>query len=567
MIPSGTASRRARRSLVSPPLRRVGLVVLVAAALGCAADEPTGVLVHVDAQRWGKVNAASLRVTVWSRDGAQVFQQDWSLVGDGAAELPIVVWMRGSSGATFLVDATLRDTSGLPIHSAWGTGTIEGNVLRRALLCVEDACRFSRCDAAVSCASDLGSCTRCDLGVCADPELETFSSESRPTCPGIGSSGTETVCWDDEDDDGDGAVRCDDSDCAGQACSELAHVCSGGECLCPTPGPEAECGNGLNDDCEPDGIDCADTDCEGQACGTHGRTCMAGECVCPGGEDFETSCGDGVDNDCDGAADCMDPDDCPDEGPCGPHGLVCRADACVCETGMTSESCTNGVDDDCDGGADCADPDECGDGTACGPNGLVCSGSSCVCGQPGVQTCGALTGDEDCDGLGGCDDPDCAGDGCWFNGEVCGGYGGRTPNMCTCGRPEFAGERTCSDDIDNDCDGAKDCVDNGNCNHEFCGPNRVCCGGACRDYSSTNHCGGCNADCATGSVCRAVSHSGRAGFVCGCGGGVRCPRGQTCRNYAGLGDRCSCDDNGDCGDNQVCVRRPDQPNFCAYPWM
>ena len=545
---------------------------LAALAFGCGADDATGVLVHVDAQRWGKENAASLRVTVWSADGAQVFQQDWPLGGDGAADLPLVLWLRGGSVSPgFLVDATLLDARGLAIHSAWGTGTLEAGALRRALLCVADACRFSRCGAAVSCAADFDACRRCDLGTCAEPELEMFSSESRPACPGIGSSGTETVCWDDVDDDGDGAVRCDDRpDCDDQVCSELGEVCTGGECLCPSSGPETDCSNGVNDDCDTAGIDCADADCEGRPCGMHGRTCSAGACVCPGGEEFETMCGDGVDNDCDGLADCMDPDDCPDENRCGDHGLVCRGDACVCQTGMTSEDpadCSNGIDDDCDGGADCADPDGCADGTACGPNGLVCAGSSCVCGQPGVQTCGALTGDEDCDGLGGCDDPDCAGDPCWFNGEVCGGYGGRTPNMCTCGRSEFAGESTCSDGVDNDCDGSADCADGANCNHEFCGPNRVCCGGACRDYSNASNCGGCNAACASGHACRAVSHSMRSGFVCGCGGGAACPRGQTCRNYDGLGERCSCDGAEDCGDNQVCVRQANQPNFCAYPWM
>lgn len=80
----------------------------------------------------------------------------------------------------------------------------------------------------------------------------------------------------------------------------------------------------------------------------------------------ETQCEDGRDDDCDGNADCADPD--------------CTA-ACTCEPVETK--CGDGVDDDCDGKVDCSD-DEC---PKCVP------GSMRYCDEPvfcawGIQTCG-----------------------------------------------------------------------------------------------------------------------------------------------------------------------------------
>jgi hypothetical protein len=86
----------------------------------------------------------------------------------------------------------------------------------------------------------------------------------------------------------------------GNACGEN-QACVGGECqcqpkTCTTLGvecgtPDDGCGNAL--------------DCGGCA---NGATCNASRvCECPGGR-VETACGDGQDNDCDGAVDCADAD-------------------------------------------------------------------------------------------------------------------------------------------------------------------------------------------------------------------------------------------------------------------
>jgi hypothetical protein len=553
--------------VVSRPLC-VFLAALAAVAAGCSADEPAGVLLHVDAQPFGRSEAASVRVTIWSETGTQAFQQEWPLRGDGPTALPIVVWVRPrprpGTSTRFLAEAVLLDASGARVLGTARTGEVAAGTLRRALLCIEDGCRFVRCDATDACLEDLAACDACVLGSCASAELELLGSESRPSCPGTASS--EAACWNLLDDDGDAEIDCADADCDGRTCDELGNVCIAGACACPTlSATETDCANGINDDCDsPDaggGLDCDDTDCDGQPCGEHGQVCAGGRCECPAGPGPEIACSDGVDNDCDGAVDCSDLD-CADR-PCGPSDstdpsrLVCSGGACVCNTGRTTEaSCTDGSDDDCDGLLDCADPD-C-DGVSCGANGLVCSGGSCRCSRGSAQTCGAFTEDQDCDGLGGCADPDCNGQACWFNGQVCSSGG------CVC--PHGAAPETaCGDGIDNDCDGANNCSDS-DCQHQRCGTVNACCGGSCNDLRRAGNCGGCNTSCDSGAACHEVSHSGRIGYVCGCAGGRGCPRGQTCRDFDGE-RRCSCDGPEDCAADQVCNREAGKPNFCRYRWM
>jgi hypothetical protein len=169
-------------------------------------------------------------------------------------------------------------------------------------------------------------------------------------------------------------------------------------------------------------------------------------------------CNDGIDNDGDGLADCLDPD-C-DERPCGPYDQICIAFTCDCPFGHV-ELCDDGVDNDCDGLVDCEDPD-C-DGQPCGPNGLVCAGSTCACPSM-VEICDDNI-DNDCDGLIDCMDPDCEGFVCGPSGQVC------QAGNCVCpGSVEI-----CDDGIDNDCDGLIDCEDVAGCpSGTACGPGQAC---------------------------------------------------------------------------------------------
>jgi hypothetical protein len=103
---------------------------------------------------------------------------------------------------------------------------------------------------------------------------------------------------------------------------EMPESC--GECTA-TENPEASCDDGSDNDCDG-AVDCDDADCAGDpACE-----------VCTITENPEASCDDGSDNDCDGAVDCDD-SDCDGDPACGggtcelgQKGDVCSADADCC---------------------------------------------------------------------------------------------------------------------------------------------------------------------------------------------------------------------------------------------
>ena len=171
------------------------------------------------------------------------------------------------------------------------------------------------------------------------------------------------LCSDSIDNDCDGSVDGDDSDCVpsclgqGDACSDNAECCSQkcrggrdrsckGDATCIiTENPEASCNDGLDNDCDGS-IDGSDSDC-------------AAGCVIT--ENPEASCNDGLDNDCDGLFD-ADDSDCP-------SGCV------VTET--PESSCDDGLDNDCDGLFDTDDsdcPQTCAPkGNSCAVNGDCCS--------------------------------------------------------------------------------------------------------------------------------------------------------------------------------------------------
>jgi hypothetical protein len=226
------------------------------------------------------------------------------------------------------------------------------------------------------------------------------------------------ICDDGIDNDCDAAIDCVDPDCAADP------VCDPGN-LIEFP----FCFDGLDND--GDGLlDCADrTDCDGvsdtstcgvgvcaatgtQTCnnGTLDDTCTPGTPTEPG---MEMTCGDGLDNDCDGLTDGADPD-CVN---CGQYSTrktcnqaagctwdrnagICVADVCT----PAPEICDNGIDDDCDGMTDCADTADCGTDPVC-----QCTPEPEIC-NDGI--------DNDCDGAIDGTDPDCV--------MNCSQYGDRT---------------------------------------------------------------------------------------------------------------------------------------------
>ncbi|MBN1774017.1 MAG: hypothetical protein JXB32_22350 [Deltaproteobacteria bacterium] len=271
------------------------------------------------------------------------------------------------------------------------------------LVCVEDE------------ATDGGGDRAADDAAADDPGT---AEDSLPEVVEDAGPGVEH-CANGVDDDGDGATDCADATCDGQDCG-TNRVCRGGACVCRGSGEN--CTNGRDDDCDG-AVDCEDDDCDGRVCADDGtycgaelrcHVCRGGACVvddphydascapscgaaqglcgrptfccavgsaCAGGaadgaygcgvccfdgccDASETSCDDGVDNDCDGATDCGDGEcvelSCGGGGAC--RGGVCcyPADPCAgCECGTRYDSCGNGYTCGYCGGSPCMDECEC----------------------------------------------------------------------------------------------------------------------------------------------------------------------------------------------------------------
>ncbi len=351
------------------------------------------------------------------------------------------------------------------------------------------------CDGEVDDVDGLGQPCTVGVGACAAPGVTACGPEGE-ICDGAPRAPSDEICdgqdndcdgqtdelaeCDPEicdnavDDDGDGAVDCDDVDCAAfpecQAAFEL-------------------CGNGLDDD--GDGaIDCADVDCA-----------LDPLCVVP-----IEDCANEVDDDGDGAVDCED-DDCDGAPACRPplelcdngnddngDGQVDCADpqcAALPECLPDPEDCQNGVDDDGDGAVDC-DDDACLAAPNCGlaeicDNGIDDDGDTEVdcfdvdcaaepgCAPPPPEVCGNGLDDDD-DGLVDCDDGDCQFDpDCVVPLEIC------------------------DNGIDDDGDGGVDCADVDCAFFEGCIPDEICGNGGDDDRDGAIDCE--DDDCADAPEC------------------------------------------------------------------
>jgi hypothetical protein len=318
-------------------------------------------------------------------------------------------------------------------------------------------------------------------GDCDDTDPNVY-----PTAPRI-CDGKDSNCdgrldvANDFDDDGDGVAKCandcDDNDpnnypgntenCIdGQDndCDSLVDT-NDPECpdCTPTGLPDTNC-DGVDDDCDgtPDqGYVPTPTTCGQGECASN-----TGELQCQAGTEVDTCdplsgaapeiCADPglLDEDCDGLSNDNDPD-------------------CVCTpTGLPDTNC-DGIDDDCNGFPDdgYVSDGSCGVGVCGAPNNTP---STCV---GGVETpCQLGPQDEPtdatCDGLDGdCDssidedyviDNTCGLGVCQTNNTPSSCAGG-TETACQPGTPTETPEATCTDGIDNDCDGDADSADLADC--------------------------------------------------------------------------------------------------------
>ena len=254
-------------------------------------------------------------------------------------------------GCADMIDCTV-DTCSESVRGC--VSTPDSSRCPMGLLCdvAAGGCSARRCRSAAEC-QDGAFCNgaeRCVAGRCLGgtaPSCDDGESCTLDTCEsGLDMcvsrprSTTET-CDNGLDDDCDGRVDCDDTECrATPDCSM---------CM-PIAAREIFCADMRDYDCDMR-FDCDDPDCA-----------MSAECR-PAVE----ICNNGRDDDGDGRIDCADPDCrlssfCRDAGPTPRDAGTPRDTGPPRDAGrVTAEigiaACTNGIDDDRDGRTDCMDPD------------------------------------------------------------------------------------------------------------------------------------------------------------------------------------------------------------------
>ncbi len=299
------------------------------------------------------------------------------------------------------------------------------------------------------------------------------------------------------------------------------------------PGNPERCSGGIDEDC--DGLaDCADSMCAMAACGLGvdgGSACVGTTCV-------ELNCSNGADDDLDTFSNCAD-SDCQAR-PCGMLG-TCQSNVCV----QPMETvCNDGLDNDGDTFVDCVDGDcntrSCTDGFSC-TAGEVCSGSTCgggaalTCTTP--PTCFMPTGT--------CTEPDA---GCRYTPspgtsctdglrctrtDVCLVDGGCAGQAVTCAQSTNACRAETGSCVEADggcsfadlpngsvCDDGDPCTRSDSCQAGSCLSGPVTCApGVCRSLGS----GGCLADGGCGLVDDAPGTACDGGVCNGAGGCGRFP--------------------------------------------
>jgi hypothetical protein len=271
-----------------------------------------------------------------------------------------------------------------------------------------------------------GDCDTGQSGVCSKGKL--VCNSGRRECRQTKSSSSE-VC-DGKDNDCDGAIDNLTRPCGTSKglCREGTQRCSGGQWQPCSGGrqPSSETCDGLDNDCDGVKDNGLSKPCDEQkgVCQGATRPCKNGSYIpsCDAQqygsnyESDESSCGDGLDNNCDGEVDCAD-FDCNDKTCNGPGTACDHYDFGGKDEVCDETACRDGKDNDGDGDVDCQDSDcdFCDDsGAKCMPDG-TCKETECD-----------DYSDNDDDGKENCADPDC-------DGRVCG--------SCTC--QSFSAPKVC----------------------------------------------------------------------------------------------------------------------------
>jgi hypothetical protein len=384
-----------------------------------------------------------------------------------------------------------------------------------------ETCNAGQCDPGVApCAGGAECNTQCNEGAencfnddgapCGDQGVACLVDD---TCDGAGgctdngNQADDTPCGDDTSSDCDAADSCQGGTCQdnnapeGDPCGDQDIEClendtCDGAGACTDNGNQADdtpCGDDTSAECDAAdsclGGVCQDNNADpGAPCGDQDIECLvndtcdgAGACTDNGHQADDTPCGDDTSSECDAADSCLGgvcQDNIADIGaPCGDQGVECL------------------VDDTCDGAGGCTDNGNQDNGTPCDDGAGACEDGVCVPVGPCPEGDPCDDGN-DCTGDGTCDaDGNCAEGKPLADGTPCG-----EDNSSECDAADTCQDGTCQDNnapegdpcgdqgeeclVDDTCDGAGGCTDNGNqpkgteCNDDDnCTTDDACTGG------------------------------------------------------------------------------------------
>jgi len=238
--------------------------------------------------------------------------------------------------------------------------------------------------------------------------------------------------------------------CPGQSCDEAGDFCF----TTPACNTNGVCDPG--EDCNSCAADCVSGTALPPSCGNgvcepfNRENCKRCPQDCAGTKDGPFCCGNGEDG----------------ANPVGCADMRCTTGGFMCSDAPVPGSCCGdllceGIESSANCAVDCGAPPFCGDAT-CDPGEDSCSCSQ-DCGAPPVTETNCTDGvDNDCDGFTDCIDANCSADPACaapFCGDATCDLG-EDPCSCSqdCGAPPVT-EISCTDGVDNDCDGLMDCAD------------------------------------------------------------------------------------------------------------